>query len=262
MIIRSYRLYEKNIAVLKDYGGLRSRITVFKALRNAGLEIDRKQKFRGQQHDHKLRNNISRANSKVFEYAYCNPWDYFVTLTIDGSKYQRDDLGTYYKAFSQWLRDYKKKYNLDFAYVLIPELHKDGKSWHMHGLLHGLPLEHLTLNDNGYLDWEPYRRKFGYISIDRIRDQARTASYITKYISKDLSKCITECNAKMYYCSRGLKTATEVLRGTLIDGIVPDFENEYLKLQWFDRNIDINTLKSKFLDNSKAESCKGYLIDL
>lgn len=260
MGIHSYRLYDKDVAVLKDYGGIKSRITVFKALRNSGIEVDRKHKYRGKQHDHKLRNNISRAKSKVFEYAYCNPWEYFVTLTIDGSKYQRDDLGTYYKAFGQWLRDYKKKYHLDFAYVLIPELHKDGKSWHMHGLMHGLPYDHLTVNDNGYLDWEPYRLKFGYISIDRIRDQAKTASYITKYISKDLSKCVTECNAKMYYCSRGLKTATEVARGTLIDGITPDFENEYLKLQWFDNDVSVDALKAKFFNNS--DNGNGNLIDI
>lgn len=248
MVVRSCRLYEKSVAVLEDYGGIKSRITVFKALRNSGIEVDRKHKYRGQQHDSKLQNNISRAKSKIFEYAYCNPWSYFVTLTIDNSKYRRDDLGMYYKAFSQWLRDYRKKYDLHLSYVFIPELHKDGKSWHMHGLLHGLPVEHLTVNSNGYYDWLPYREKFGFISIDFIRDQARTASYITKYISKDLSKCITECNAKMYYCSRGLKTAVEVARGTLIDGITPDFENEYLKLQWFDSDTSIDSLKKKFFN--------------
>ena len=42
--------------------------------------------------DVKLSNNISRAKSKVFEYAYCNHWDYFITLTISPDKYDRYDL--------------------------------------------------------------------------------------------------------------------------------------------------------------------------
>lgn len=237
------KLYNYDVAVLKDYGGIKQKITVHRVLRNKGLEVPSVEKLRKNDNSEKLLESISRAKSKIFEYAYCNKFEIFVTLTIDSKKYDRTDLKTYYKDFSQWLRDYQKKYNIKIQYLFIPELHKDGQSWHLHGLMKGLPKDHLTINNNGYYDWEPYKAKFGYISLDFIRDTQRTASYITKYISKNLSDCIKEYNAKMYYCSKGLKTATEIKRGTMLADIVPDFENDFVKVQWFE-NQDIEKLKN------------------
>jgi hypothetical protein len=159
-------------------------------------------------------------------------------LTIDPKKYDRKDLKKYYLDFSQWLRNYQKKYDIKIDYLFIPEQHKDG-AWHLHGLIKGLPKEHLKINDNGYYDWYPYKVKFGFISLDFIRDREKTASYITKYISKNLSDCIKEYNAKMYYCSKGLQTSVEIKRGTMLADIVPDFENEYVKLKWYtESNLD------------------------
>ena len=53
--------------------------------------------------DVKLSNNISRAKSKVFEYAYCNHWDYFITLTISPDKYDRYDLKAYIKDLGKFI---------------------------------------------------------------------------------------------------------------------------------------------------------------
>ena len=47
---------------------------------------------------------------------------------------------------------------------------------------------------------------------------------------------------------------------TLIDGITPDFENEYLKLQWFDNDVSVDALKAKFFNNS--DNGNGNLIDI
>lgn len=43
--------------------------------------------------EEKLENSLSRSRNKVFEYAYCNDWEYFVTMTLDKTKYDRYDLG-------------------------------------------------------------------------------------------------------------------------------------------------------------------------
>lgn len=148
--------------------------------------------------------NLVRARSRIYEYGMCNDWDFFVTLTIDKSKMDRYDLKSYYAKFSQFLRNYNKRHNLNIKYLFIPEKHKDG-AWHMHGFLHGLPINHLEVNHHGYYDWLAYSERFGYISLDMIRDKDKASSYITKYISKDLANCVTELNSKMYYCSKGLK---------------------------------------------------------
>jgi len=239
-------LYKYDVAILKDYGGIKSKITIHRCLRTKGLDVENEsiKRSRGV-NDKKLENNISRAKSKVFEYAYCNDWEYFVTLTISNEKFDRYNLDDYYSKFSRWLRYYSKKNNIKIDYLFIPEKHKNG-AWHLHGLIKGLPFEFLKYNENGYLDWFDYKDKFGYISIDTIKNKERCASYITKYISKDLGKCVSDCNAKLYYCSRGLKTATEIKRGTLLADMVPDFENEYVKVAWFESK-DLNKLKS-FID--------------
>lgn len=224
-------LHERDICIIKKYGSHGYKITLCRSIRKKGFEVELNKHVAV--NTEKLDNNISRARNKIFEYAYCNSWDYFVTLTIDSKKYDRSDLKTYYKDFSHFLRNYRAKYETDIQYLFIPELHSDGVSWHMHGFIKGLPATALSTNINGYLDWFDYRKKFGYISIDRIHNSEACAKYITKYVSKNLSDCVKEINAKMYYCSRGLQKAEEIKRGFLNCELKnPDFENDYCKIKW------------------------------
>lgn len=183
--------------------------------------------------DTKLQSNIIRAKSKVFEYAICNDFDYFVTLTIDPRKYDRKNLSAYYKDFGQFLQNYNRKYKVKIQYLFIPEMHKDG-SWHMHGFISGIPPGQIVTNQFGYLDWLDYKKKFGYISMDSIKNKEAASKYITKYINKDLSDCIKDLNAHLYYCSQGLKKAVEIKRGTLSANNIPfAFENDYVKIKWY-----------------------------
>lgn len=188
--------------------------------------------------DTKLGNNISRAKSKVLEYALCNEFEYFVTLTINKDKHNRYDLKSYYKTFSKFLNNYNYRYSVKVDYLLIPEKHKDG-AWHLHGLIKGLPLQHLKKNEHGYLDWPHYRDKFGYISLDPVRSIEKVSRYITKYINKELESTIKELGAHLYYVSKGLKKSEEIKRGTLLADSIPyDFKNDYVKIKWLkDGNI-------------------------
>jgi len=195
--------------------------------------------------EHRLDNNISRAKNKIFEYAACNEFDYFLTLTLDQGKYDRYNLEKYIKDLGQFIRDYRKKYNTNIQYLLIPEPHKDG-AWHMHGLIKGINSEHLTTNSNGYLHWQQYSDKFGYCSVDLVRSQEAISKYITKYISKTLqADLIQDKNKKLYYNSRGLKTAQKVKEGTLNRELnVPfDYENDYVRTKM------LNGLEYLSLDN-------------
>ena len=204
---------------------------------NKMFEYDRNCENRGKVNDNKLTNNIVRARSTVLELALCNEWEHFITLTIDSSKYDRYDLSSYYKDLSQFIRNQRRKYNTDIKYLLIPERHKNG-AWHMHGFLHGLTKNMLKDNAHGYMDWLDYSKKFGYCSIDKIRNKKRASIYITKYVTKDYSKTVTKLNAKMYYCSQGLNRA-ELIKKGLLNGQLsnPDYVGDYAAIKWFD-NID------------------------
>lgn len=171
-------------------------------------------------YDSKLDNSISRTKRLLLEKALCNPWDWFCTLTIDKRKYDRHNLGTYYSALSQWLRDYRKK-GYRIQYLLVPELHKDD-AWHIHGFFHGLPQlqsfrslrelghkvpDYLVYSD--FYNWPEYQQKFGFCSFGRIKSPVRSAFYISKYITKDHASMVTSLNAKMFYSSQGLNKAMQ-----------------------------------------------------
>ena len=169
-----------------------------------------------------------------------NNFEYFVTLTVNGQYLDRYNLAEYIKKLGQFIRDYRKKYKANVQYLLIPEKHTDG-AWHMHGLLKGIPKEHLKINKHGYKDWEAYSKRFGYISIDEIRSQIAVSKYITKYISKsiDTGRGVTDKESKLYYCSRGLKAAIKIDEGTLnsnqLNSIYFEYENDYVKSVMLDK---------------------------
>ena len=93
---------------------------------------------------------------------------------------------------------------------------------------------------NGLLGLVAYRKRFGYISIDEIKNKEAVSRYITKYITKNLENCVKEVGAHMYYCSQGLKRAEVVKRGMLRErNISWDFENDWVKIKWLgeDQNL-------------------------
>ncbi|WP_195539246.1 rolling circle replication-associated protein [Eubacterium maltosivorans] len=191
----------------------------------------------------KLSQSISRSRKQVLEKALCNEWHWFVTLTLDPKRYERDNLKIFIKDLGQFIRDYRKKHTaFQIKYLLIPELHADGKNWHMHGLLSELPWDDIEphpvreLSEKGYFNWAAYEKKFGFNSMGAIRDPVKCSLYITKYITKDLDRSVTALNQKLYYSSRGLKTAEVVEQGRLTEPLDfhMDFEGLYSKSQFVD----------------------------
>lgn len=179
----------------------------------------------------RLSNNISRAKSKILEYGYCNNWEFFCTLTLDGSLRDRYDLPSFIKALGIWIGNYNKKYNAHLRYILIPEQHKDG-AYHMHGLLSGVAASSLCKNEHGYLDMPYYRKHFGYISLDRLKNKDKAVSYITKYISKGFSQTDIESGKHLYYVSRNLDTKNRVWQCQVSNNFKMDYENDYCGITW------------------------------
>lgn len=179
--------------------------------------------------------NLYRAKGKVKEYALCNPWEWFVTLTLDKRKQDRYDLDGYVKDLGVWIGNYNKKYGTKLKYLLIPEQHQDG-AWHMHGLIHGLAPESMAVNQNGYYTVPYYAERFGYISLSAVRDGQRASSYITKYVAKAFGCTQVALCKHSYYHSQGLQVAYEVGE-TCCEG-VPEgvWENEYCGIEWLDED--------------------------
>ena len=190
----------------------------------------------------KTDSNIIRAKSRIFELAMCNEWDFFGTFTINADKYNRADLKMFYKHFSKFINNWSYRKGKIF-YLLIPELHKDGENWHMHGLIKGLKREDLSrfvkglhpdkLVKGNFLNWSAYSEKFGFCSLASVRNHEAVSKYITKYITKELLSQSIKVGYHLYYVSHGLKGRELMIDCMLSDSDVFDFdyENEYVKIK-------------------------------
>lgn len=202
--------------------------------------------------EEKLANNLVRAKTTIKEIALCNDFQWFVTLTIDKSKFDRYNLEGYKKSLGKWLNNYQYRRKCKIEYLLIPEFHKDG-AVHMHGLISGIPETDLTINEHGYLDWVLYHDKYGYILLSPIKDKIKCANYITKYISKSLIEHSGELNKHLYMCSKGLKRGEVVYRQEA-ELTVFDYENEYCQIKI------INNKKEDYRQYIDDSSCDELLV--
>lgn len=237
--MKTYSRYITDYYNIKQYNDDMYKLTYCKKpIKRAGFEDKNNIKRSRDVNDVKLSNNVARARAMVFEYALCNDFEYFVTLTLNKDLQDRYDLKGYIKRLGQFIRNYRRDHGADIQYLLIPEKHRDG-AWHMHGLFKGIPAEHLSINENGYMDWPAYSKRFGFISLDKIKNKEACSKYITKYVSKSFDKegGVTEKESKLYYCSRGLKRAKKKRDGTLsryqLERIPFSFENDYVKTGFF-----------------------------
>jgi len=259
---RRVNLFHDSVATLKSYGGKRYRLCLLKYSRRPGYEFEKYARPQpGTMHDKKLEESIIRARSTIYELVTCNQWDWWITATIDKSKHDRSDLDGFHRTFAQWLRDDSKRSGNKISYLTVPELHSDQVNWHEHGFIRGLPVDELrlfTLEEKlpEYIrkkliagepvyDWPRYRERFGFIDIEPIRSEQAAARYVQKYISKNLERSVKRVGGHLYYCSKGLKRAVEIKRGSLADNETEfDFRNDYVSIRWLDdRDLAVSMIR-------------------
>lgn len=151
-----------------------------------------------------------RAKDSIYDIIAMNreSFTYFVTLTFDPEMIDSKSPKDVKKAVQRFL---KNRVNRDgLKYLLIPELHKDGKI-HLHGVTNDV----LKLVDSGTRKVDGYEKpmkietlkrkgipvseckviynlpqwKYGFSTVEQISGSTDMIfGYITKYITKDLSK--------------------------------------------------------------------------
>lgn len=170
-------------------------------------------------YDNKLSASLSRARAAVREYALCNKWEYFVTFTLDGARWERyGDLAMqhFLTDLLQWLQNLRKTTCPRLRYLLVPDFHEDG-AIHFHGLFSGVvglapfpPWVPRRLLDGGYLNWPVFQQRYGFCSFGAVRDPVAVGFYIRKYITRSLSSACIAKGVHSYYHSRGLLRALPV----------------------------------------------------
>ncbi len=133
-------------------------------------------------------NNMHASRNKLYDIAYMNNFQLFVTLTFDKEKIDRYNREEIKPKFKIWLKNGVARKNL--KYLFIPEEHKDG-AIHLHGLVSG----DLKLVDSGKrttdgkIIYNLPEWKYGFSTAIEITGNIDyTARYITKYITKDCKK--------------------------------------------------------------------------
>lgn len=162
--------------------------------------------------------SYSRSRSMVLQYALCNQWDYFITITLDPNLHDRyEHLDSVYKTIYSFFKFYRSTFSPSFRFLLVPEYHQD-RAWHFHGLVRGVLPRHLSkfvpglhpwkLIDAHYLNWGMLACVSGFVSLSELKNSVGAAFYITKYITKEHAN--DGFYDHLYYHSRGLSTARPV----------------------------------------------------
>ncbi len=206
--------------------------------------------------DGKLKNNISRAKSRILALGLCNQWDFFCTFTLDKQKYDRSDLKAWQKDFAQWIRNNRRITDQDFKYILIPEPHKDG-AWHMHGLVRGYDWDSLSRFDpevhpvklvrKGYRYHPGILKRFGFNSYGKIKNQEAVTRYLLKYITKSMAEVNMELGNHLFYASQGLNSPELVANGCTPWVLTEcDFHNDFIHTGWIHES-EVNYVTRRLL---------------
>ena len=157
-----------------------------------------KRKFSKPDKEGRFSNNLKRAVNQVYDLARSNHFDWFITLTLNPDEVDRtnyDECAMVIRVFTQRLGRNRNKW------LIVPELHADGISYHFHGLVQGdLDLTHWKGDVYNLNNFE-----FGYTTAMKIRDPDRVATYIAKYLTKQLA---VPKGRKSFWASRSLDKPT------------------------------------------------------
>lgn len=157
--------------------------------------------------------NARRARQKVYDYARCNNFDWFITLTFDPKKINSFDYNECAKALWEFTHHLHRK---GCRWLIVPEQHKSG-AYHFHGLVSGKLDVSLAVNPHngkvltdggGNAIYNLEKFPFGHTTATLIRDPSRVATYIAEYMTKDI---VVPKGRKRYWASRSLSAPNEEL---------------------------------------------------
>lgn len=206
--------------------------------------------------------SLNRTKGKIYNYAKCNDWEFFVTFTFSKFMVDRYNYDECSSRLSKWLNNLRRT-SPNLCYIVVPEQHKDG-AWHFHGLVSGLDDREIVwsgkyviqkVRKNGCrtkfvrTDRKIYkigRYKLGWMTATEIQDRQRAITYITKYVTKDMM--VGLFGKKRYWASRNLQ--------------VP--EEEVMLLDQVDRMILSDELEEvcKYYKASQRDKCMAQSVEI
>lgn len=176
-------------------------------------------------------NNRNRADrltqNNIMDLLHGRRFDWFLTITFDANKIDRNDPAQCSKKLRKTLNNLKTRKYKNLEYFGVWEWHKDEKAIHYHMLINGIDDVEFTpaidnrktyikngvevknrffgkqIKQNKKLVYNLNLMKFGFTTATRVGDSAKTISYITKYIVKQFGADYIPYmdRARRYICS-------------------------------------------------------------
>jgi len=159
------------------------------------------------------KSSTRRSKTSVTDYALCNEFSQFITLTLDPSKVDSLDYDISKKLVSKWINNQRRHSPL-LTYILVAEKHKSGRI-HFHMIVNNFngELEKAVNSKTGRNlikgGKQIYNLKgwnYGFSTLSFIENKEATARYLQKYLTKDF---IEAFNKKRFWTSRGLNKPTK-----------------------------------------------------
>lgn len=168
-------------------------------------------------------NSIRRTRTRIRDIVVSNDFDLFCTFTFAEDRY---DVERCKRKMSRWLKHQSERKG-KFAYLIVPEFHKDGKAIHFHALFKGYKGELVDTGHRtkrGQISYVIPSYTLGYSTAIKIDNIEAVGSYIRKYITKDMP---VFKGRKRYWCSHGLVRPKKIANPIIFDDDYASFEETY-----------------------------------
>ena len=172
-------------------------------------------KLQGFQNFSNSENARFSSRNRLVELIKANPdFCYFFTGTFDPKKWNSKNFQEIYKPLRRFLQ------NKGIKYILVAELHQSG-SIHFHGVFNETVepyLENFDLSkklpkrirdgilkeDRNLFNFPSYAKRFGWVSIEKIRNLDAVACYVSKYITKSFEDEKNRISYRRFFASKNL----------------------------------------------------------
>lgn len=189
-----------------------------------------------------LMSNLNRSKQNLIGILRANRWDYFVTFTFNPRLVNSDNYYEVCMKAGRYMDNLRKVQCSDLKYVLVPELHKDGEHYHLHGVIgnsDGLQLHVSGKTDKyGRIIYNIPSWKYGWNTATEVEHTGKVSNYISKYITKDTEHLLK--GKRRYWASHNC-----ILREECCDTLLVDDYMEVIKT--LSENNAIKHIKSAYV---------------
>ena len=211
---------------------------------NTGIPMDESKKETCS--DSNLYHSLNRTKNKIYTYARCIKWDWFVTFTFSPEKVNRYDFDECSRVVRRWLNNQRVNAP-DLHYLVVPEQCKDG-AWHFHALLANtgkIKFTNSGIRQKGKIVYNMPKWSKGFSTATAVDNVFSVSKYIGKYITKDL--CEITKGKQRYFVSQNLPDPEEST--FLIDENIEDFK-EFLSTLTDSLGLEVSHVSTCKNDNA------------